>query len=705
MSNPYRMPPPPQAPPKLTMLEALRKRASTLIQQRYDSWRNDVTGFGTDRDKTTYGYVEAFIPLSDQVIAALVHTDDMAERMVSIVPQEMLREGFAVETTDEVLDTVIAEKCEQLNLREKLVEGIRWGRAFGGAGLLLGADDGQDASEPLDIDAADDLSYVHVIDKRLLWPVEFYTDPKHPKFGRPKIYNVTTTSVQATSTSFVHESRLVIFGGAPTGIRERTQLYGWDMSVLQRPFEILRSFNTGWKATEVLLTDSNQTVLKMSGLANMMGAPDGEELLQRRARAMDMYRSVMRALVIDAEGGEAIERSTVSFADVPAILDKFMLRLAAAVQIPVTILMGQSPAGMNATGDSDFRWFYDRIRAEQNLMLAPRIRRIINVWLKSRAGRKLLKGKDVPTLQIKFPSLWGNTPVEEAQRRQAIATQDAAYVQAGVLTPDEIALARFRPEGFDQDLVLDAESRKARESGLKHDLEQIAAGQPTENEAAQGGGGAPAMGGAPKPAMPKPAPAPAEKTFAQEISEEIDRAQAAEAHRRAVRVMLHGGRGEPELKLDTKARVFDLVRDEDETGVSGTGTVGEGVEFENGVCVLRWKTATSSTTIFNSMKELLKVHGHGGKTRVVYTDGQERLDALLERETTQPKGQFAQVARAIMSALVDDGMPEEDSGESAQGKLSRAHRFVSSSIDDGMTFKGGDNDDEPDFDALFNEAD
>ncbi len=39
--------------------------------------------------------------------------------------------------------------------------------------------------------------------------------------------------------------------------------------------------------------------------------------------------------------------------------------------MPVTILMGQSPAGMNATGESDFRWHYDRIKSRQTLHIAP----------------------------------------------------------------------------------------------------------------------------------------------------------------------------------------------------------------------------------------------------------------------------------------------------------------------------------------------
>lgn len=67
-------------------------------------------------------------------------------------------------------------------------------------------------------------------------------------------------------------------------------------------------------------------------------------------------------------------------------------------------------------------------------------------------------------------------------------------------------------------------------------------------------------------------------------------------------------------------RRFKLVRSEDESGVSGTGEVAHGVEFNDGVCVLRWMTKYRSTTFYNSIFELEKIHGHSGKTVVVWFD-------------------------------------------------------------------------------------
>lgn len=65
------------------------------------------------------------------------------------------------------------------------------------------------------------------------------------------------------------------------------------------------------------------------------------------------------------------------------------------------------------------------------------------------------------------------------------------------------------------------------------------------------------------------------------------------------------------------ARLFQLHRDVDETGVSGVGIVADGVRFPNGKCAVCWRTAVTSTALYDSIMDVKKIHGHGGKTRIV----------------------------------------------------------------------------------------
>lgn len=67
-------------------------------------------------------------------------------------------------------------------------------------------------------------------------------------------------------------------------------------------------------------------------------------------------------------------------------------------------------------------------------------------------------------------------------------------------------------------------------------------------------------------------------------------------------------------------RRFNLLRKEDETGISGTGVVAEGIKFTNGKCAMNWLTSVSSVAVYDSMVELVQIHGHEGKTIVVWMD-------------------------------------------------------------------------------------
>ncbi len=90
-----------------------------------------------------------------------------------------------------------------------------------------------------------------------------------------------------------------------------------------------------------------------------------------------------------------------------------------------------------------------------------------------------------------------------------------------------------------------------------------------------------------------------------------------------------------------RVKLFHLYRIEDQSGVSGTGPVVEGVEFTNGWCALRWVTNMSSVCFYQSIEEVRRVHGHGGKTELIVHDfeplskapvgkSNERFEILLE---------------------------------------------------------------------------
>lgn len=65
---------------------------------------------------------------------------------------------------------------------------------------------------------------------------------------------------------------------------------------------------------------------------------------------------------------------------------------------------------------------------------------------------------------------------------------------------------------------------------------------------------------------------------------------------------------------------FWLVRIVDVSGTSGTGRVAQGVQFLDGVCVMRWLTERRSTCTYETMEDLIAIHGHQGSTIVEWID-------------------------------------------------------------------------------------
>jgi hypothetical protein len=111
-----------------------------------------------------------------------------------------------------------------------------------------------------------------------------------------------------------------------------------------------------------------------------------------------------------------------------------------------------------------------------------------------------------------------------------------------------------------------------------------------------------------------------------------------------------------------QVRRFQLERDVDVSGVSGTGAVAFGAQAPDGTCVLWWASGLESTTIYPSMETLLAIHGHGGLTRAIYIDPD-----LSGCEQTRPGGDGGGSAglgdRAVGGA---DGLPPDDPAASDQ---------------------------------------
>lgn len=460
----------------------LGKVARALGRISMDSWINLMTGVGGGVNRNAFLF-EADARIPDVTLQHLYDGDAFAARICDGVPRHALRNGFKVATGDDALDTALAAKFEELGAQEKLVQVWTWARLFGGAVLWIGADDGKAPDEPLDPLAVKSVPFVTVLDKREVIPETYFNDPMKGTFGEPETYRFArASSGGGTDNRKVHASRLIRFDGVMTTRERRREHLMWCDSVLQRTYDKLRQFNGAYAAVGTLLQDASQGVFKIKDLYAMM-AGDAKEKLKQRMELMDMARSAARAILIDADG-ESFERTEVgALSGLPDVMDKFLLQLAGASETPVTVLMGQSPAGMNATGESDLSIWDAGVQAERRNMLAPRILKL---------ARLLLHGYDVPNLKVEFPALREPTPSEKADLRLKVAQTDQIYLDKGVITAEEVAKSRFRPEGWSDETTIDQGDREAAMAADR----AAAQAQSTQQTPPPAPGGAPTTNGA-----------------------------------------------------------------------------------------------------------------------------------------------------------------------------------------------------------------
>ena len=144
-------------------------------------------------------------------------------------------------------------------------------------------------------------------------------------------------------------------------------------------------------------------------------------------------KGLVNALVIDKE--EDWDRKQLSFAQLPELMQQYLQIAAGAADIPATRLLGQAPAGLNATGESDIRNYYDRIAAEQRVTLGPALRRLDEALILSALGTR------PPEVRYEWAPLWQLGATEAAAMAKTKADTSASYAASGLIPPEVLARA------------------------------------------------------------------------------------------------------------------------------------------------------------------------------------------------------------------------------------------------------------------------
>ena len=257
---------------------------------------------------------------------------------------------------------------------------------------------------------------------------EMEEDLDDPDFGTPKYYDFDTEELGCLR---VHHSRVLRFTGRDLPRMEERAEGWWGASELEHIAEELEKRSATSRNIARLVFQANITTLKMSDFGEVlaMGTDQQKRQVLSSMAEQNRMRDSFGLQLLSA--GDTYENHPYSFAGLSEVYEAFMMDMAGASGIPATRLFGRSPDGMNATGESDLKNYYEMIGQMQERHLRPALEKLLPVMLLSCWG-------SLPEdLTLFFPSLMTVSPREEAEIRAVNAGTLLRALEAGLLTREE----------------------------------------------------------------------------------------------------------------------------------------------------------------------------------------------------------------------------------------------------------------------------
>lgn len=401
--------------------ELLRNmRAEEILNQkgkngyREDGYSNLLSRYGTSRDNSLAWNYQPENTVLDTQLMTMYEGNGLFAKIIDRPAEEAVKHGLDLQL-DEELKKQLDKKLDMLDWEDKVTEALSWCRLFGGAIIVMLIDDGRGLEEPLNISAARKIEELLVFDRSVIQPD--YTalygyigsgDLRQSTYGKPQWFQVSSLH----GTFRVHASRCLIFRNGRLPERTNQSLYQfWGMPEFTRIKDELRQVITSHGYSVAMLEKAVQAIYKIKNLANMMATEQGEAKVLKRLEIIDLARSILSSLAIDADGEDYAFQS-MTLAGVKDILDGTCNMLSAVTDIPQTILFGRSPAGENSTGDSDFENYYNMVERIQRRNLKNNMRTLLDIIFQE----FICEGKieKVPDYEMKFASLWSTSATEQA---------------------------------------------------------------------------------------------------------------------------------------------------------------------------------------------------------------------------------------------------------------------------------------------------
>ncbi len=388
-------------------------------------------------------FVRSGLSQDPELLTAMYRESWLTMRIIDTPPEDMTRAWyrFSAPLPEEDLESLRRLEARH-GIRRELTDAVRWARLYGGSLALMVIRGEEDRlAEPLDPELLLPGCFqgLLVLDRAqgIEPSEELEEDLDDPDFGLPKYY---TADLDGPGPVRMHHSRVLRFTGRDLPRREAQRENYWGASELEHIREELQKRSATSANIAQLVFQANITTLRMSDFGDTLALGTEEQKRQIRAALSEenRFRTSFGLQVLSA--GDTLENHPYSFGGLAEIYEQFMLDMAGAAEIPAVKLFGRSPAGMNATGESDLKNYYELIARLQERHLRPALEKLLPVLALSAWGT-------LPEdLSFVFNPIAAESPAETAVLAEKLSASVIEAFRSGLLTREE-ARAELRARG------------------------------------------------------------------------------------------------------------------------------------------------------------------------------------------------------------------------------------------------------------------
>ncbi|EKU67879.1 DUF1073 domain-containing protein [Acinetobacter pittii] len=402
-----------------------------LIKFTKDSFQNFAArvglGTGNQHDQSVYGF--NFLSRDRLKLEAMYRSSWVVGQVVDVVADDMTRKGVKLNgLSDPKESEKIDQEMDRLQVWGRLNKSIKWSRLYGGA-IAVMMIDGQNVSTPLNVNTIgkDQFKGLLVLDRWMVQPtLQDLVTELGPDYGTPRYYDVITDSVGLCNQR-VHYSRVIRMDGVELPYNQSIAENLWGQSVIERLEDRLTIFDSATLGAGQLVYKAHLRTYKVKGLRSLIAA-GGQlyEALVKQINQIRQWQSNEGLTLMDAD--DTYEAHQYNFSGLDNILLQFGQQISGATGIPLVRLFGQSPAGLNATGESDLANYYDNINQQQEGRLRTPLQILYAVLHMS------VLGKPLPdSFSFKFASLWQLDDEKKANVAKGVSEAVIAVEEAGLI--------------------------------------------------------------------------------------------------------------------------------------------------------------------------------------------------------------------------------------------------------------------------------